>query len=187
MTIVITFGREYMVGGTTLSLLSVAYFSHAIAGPNANVLTSIGRTRVIMWDNVAIAVLNAILNVVLIPEYGFLGAGAATAISYVVLNVLYSAQLYRETGIHPFSPALVRPGIVAAVLVALVYWTTRTVFPITIPVLVGMFAVFLTLYTVVILRFGGVEEEEIMLVLSFEERFDVDLAPLKTVAKFLMR
>ncbi|MFB6133599.1 MAG: flippase [Halanaeroarchaeum sp.] len=187
MTIVVTFGREYMVGGTTLSLLAVAYFTHAIAGPNANVLTSIGRTRVIMWDNVAIAVLNAVLNVLLIPRFGFLGAGAATAISYVVLNLLYSAQLYRETGIHPFSPALVRPGIAAAVLVAIVHWATRTFFPITIPVLVGMFAAFLTLYSVVILRFGGVEDEEIMLVLSFEERFDVDLGPLKSVARYLMR
>lgn len=44
----------------------------------------------------------AILNLALIPKYGYLGAGVATAISYVTLNLLYSAQLYRETGIHPY-------------------------------------------------------------------------------------
>lgn len=186
MTITVTFGSEYMEGGTALTLLAVAYFSHAIAGPNANTLTSIGRTRIIMWDNVGVAVLNFVLNLLLIPPYGYLGAGAATAISYVLLNLLYSTQLYRETGIHPFSAGLVRPGIVAAILVAVVHWVTRTFFLITVPVLVVMFAVFMVLYGVVILRFGGVEEEEVTLVLSFEDRFDVDLGPLKTFAKFLM-
>ncbi|MFW5905521.1 MAG: polysaccharide biosynthesis C-terminal domain-containing protein [archaeon] len=187
MTITVTFGREYMEGGMALSLLAVAYFSHAIAGPNANTLTSIGRTRLIMWDNVAIGILNAVLNLLLIPEYGYLGAGLATAISYIVLNLLYSTQLYRETGIHPFSAGLVRPGIVAAILVAVVHWVTRTFFPITVPVLVTMFAVFMALYGFVILRFGGIEDEEIMLVLSFEDRFGIDLGPLKEIAKFLMR
>ncbi|MEE6210323.1 flippase [Salarchaeum sp. III] len=187
MTIAVTFGEKYMAGGTALSLLAIAYFSHAIAGPNANTLTSIGRTRTIMWDNIAIAVLNFLLNLLLIPQYGYLGAGAATAVSYIILNLLYSTQLYRETGIHPFSAALVKPGVVAVILVAVVYWVTRTFFPITIPVLIGMFSIFMLLYGLVIIRFGGIEEEEIMLVLSFEDRFDINLGPLKDIAKFLMR
>ncbi|MFB6081540.1 MAG: flippase [Halanaeroarchaeum sp.] len=186
MTITVTFGGEYAVGAAALSVLAVAYFSHAIAGPNANVLTAIGNTRTIMWDNVAIATLNVVLNLVLIPRYGYYGAAVATAASYILLNVLYSTQLYRETGIHPFSTGLVRPGFIASVLVAVVYWVTRTFFQITVPLLVGMFVVFMVLYAVVILRFGGIEDEEIMLVLSFEERFGVDLGPLKTVAKAVM-
>lgn len=187
MTITVTFGSEYMEGGTALTLLAVAYFSHAIAGPNANTLTSIGRTRIIMWDNLGVGILNFVLNLLLIPPYGYLGAGAATAISYLVLNLLYSTQLYRETGIHPFSSGLVRPGIAAAILVAVVHWVTRMFFPITVPVLIVMFSIFMVLYGLVILRFGGIEDEEIMLVLSFEDRFDIDLGPLKDIAKFLMR
>lgn len=187
VTIALTFGREYMEGGLALSLLAMAYFTHAIAGPNANTLTSMGRTRLIMWNNVAIGVLNAILNLLLIPSYGYLGAGVATAISYVMLNVLYSTQLYRETGIHPFSSSLIRPGIIASILVAVVYWVTRSFFLITGPVLFVMFAVFLSLYAVVIVRFGGIEEEEVMLVLSLEERLGVDLGPLKAVANYLIR
>jgi len=41
-------------------------------------------------------------------------------------------------------------------------------------------------YGVVVLRFGGIEEEEVMLVASFEERFGIDLAPLKRFARRLM-
>ncbi len=113
----------------------------------------------------------AILNLALIPKYGYLGAGVATAISYVTLNLLYSAQLYRETGIHPFTTALAYPGLVAAILVVFIYWVTINYLTVTIPVLVVMFVFFMILYPVIILRFGGIEEEEIALVLSFEERF----------------
>ncbi|UWG48101.1 MATE family membrane protein, Rfbx family [Halanaeroarchaeum sp. HSR-CO] len=105
----------------------------------------------------------------------------------MVLNLLYSSQLYRETGIHPFSRALVQPGVVAAILVAVVHWITSIFLPVTVPVLIGMFAVFLTLYGLAILQFGGIEEEEFMLVLSFEDRFGVDLGLLKRVGRFLMR
>ncbi|AKH98011.1 hypothetical protein [Halanaeroarchaeum sulfurireducens] len=44
----------------------------------------------------------------------------------------------------------------------------------------------LSFYGPAILRFGGIEEEEVMLVLSFEERFDVNLGLLKDVAKLWM-
>ncbi|WP_080506860.1 flippase [Halorubrum distributum] len=187
MTITITFGREYVSGSVALSLLAVAYFSHAIAGPNANTLTSIGHTRLIMWDNLVVGIINAILNVALIPTYGFLGAGIATAISYIVLNLLYSTQLYRRTGIHPFSTGLIRPGIIAIALTTITFWITRTFFSVTIPLLVAMFTVFLFAYGLIILRFGGIEEEEIMLVLSFEDRFDIDLGPLKKFVKLFIQ
>lgn len=49
-------------------------FSHAIAGPNGNTLTAIGRTCLIMWDNVAIGILNFVLNLLSISDYGCVDA-----------------------------------------------------------------------------------------------------------------
>jgi len=186
MTIRVTFGSEYMEGATALTLLAVAYFTHTIAGPNGNTLTSIGRTQLIMWDNLAVGVLNAILNLVLIPEYGYFGAGVATAVSYVVLNILYSAQLYRATQIHPFTSALVYPSLIASVLMSIIYLGTTNFLTVTLPILIMMFLIFILLYALIIFRFGGIEEEEVALVLSFEDRFDINLGPLKKVAERLM-
>lgn len=45
----------------------------------------------------------------------------------------------------------------------------------------------MVLYGIVILRFGGIEDEEVMFVLSIEDRLGVDLGPLMDVAMFLMR
>ena len=185
MVIKLTFGAEYVPGAAALSVLAVGFFTHAIVGPNGNALTSVGRTRLIMYDNVAVAATNVALNFALVPGYGILGAAAATSISYGLLNALYTYQLYRETGIQPFTRGMVRPFGVALALVGTIYWVTTTFFTVTLPLLVVMFGAFLGLYGVVILRFGGIEDEEIMLLWSFEERFGVDLGPLKRVAEKL--
>lgn len=182
-----TFGAKYNAGAIALSILAVGFFIHTVAGLNSETLTAMGRTRTIMWDNVAVAVLNVVLNLLLIPRYSFLGAAIATTSSYIALNLLYSYQLYSATGIQPFSRALVFPATVALGLVGLIYAVGTTLFDPGVPLLVAFGFVFAVTYGIVILRFGGVEEEEVMLVLSFEERYGVDLGPMKTVANRLMR
>jgi len=182
LVINLTFGAAYNAGSLALSVLAVAFFVHAVAGLNSGALTSIGGTRIIMYDNVLVAAVNIVLNVLLIPPYGFLGAAVATAVSYFLLNGLYSVQLYRRTGAQPFSPALLRPVAVALGLVGIVYTLGRALFEINTVMLVVFGILFVLGYGVAILRFGGIEEEEVMLVLSFEERFGVDLGPFKAVA-----
>jgi O-antigen/teichoic acid export membrane protein len=46
---------------------------------------------------------NAVLNVLLIPRLGIVGAALATGISLVVVNLLKTAQVYHEFRIHPYS------------------------------------------------------------------------------------
>lgn len=157
----------------------------SVAGPNVNALTSIGETRVIMINNLAAAGANIALSYLLIPQYSYLGA-AATAVSYTLLNVLYSVSLYRRTGIHPFAEQLLKPAAGAAALMAAVFGVVSAVFPSTVTTAFGAFAVFFVLYSAVILRLGAVQEEEVMLLLSIEERFGVDLSPVKRLAEHLM-
>jgi len=71
MVIRVTFGAEYDQGALALSVLAVGFFTHAVVGPNGNTLTSVGRTRLIMYDNVAVAVTNVTLNLLLIPGTGY--------------------------------------------------------------------------------------------------------------------
>lgn len=184
-TIQLTFGSEYVVGDLALIVLAVAFFTHAIAGPNMDALTSIGRTRAIMYDNVFVALLNVGLNLALIPEYSILGAAWATAISYVVLNLLYSTQLYMETGIQPFTRALVRSSASGVLGILLIYGVVTTLFEVTLVSFVLTVGAMFIVYGLSVVRFG-VEREEIMLVLRFEDRFGVDLGVLKAIVRRMM-
>lgn len=187
MVLKLTFGREYVSGALALSILSIGFFTHAIVGPNGNALTSVGRTRTIMYDNIAVAVTNIGLNLLLIPQYGIVGAAIATSVSYGLLNTLYTYQLYRETGIQPFTSGMIRPTVIAFGLVGILYWVITVYLSVTLLLLVGMFALFLVLYLLIIARFGGIEDEEILLLWSLEEEIGIDLGPFKRIAEKLVR
>ncbi|MFB6080821.1 MAG: flippase [Haloferacaceae archaeon] len=186
MTLKITFGDQYVGGAQALSILAAGFFVKVVAGPNSQLLTSIGETRVVMVSNSIAALVNVGLNLALIPRYGIAGAAFATAVSATLMNVLYTTELYRRIGVHPFTVALLKPGAVSLGLVVLLQWVTKTYFPVTVPVVVGMFVVFLALYAVTILRFGGVQQEEVQLILDVEDKFGIDLGVLKTIAKRIM-
>lgn len=186
ITIQYTFGSDYQSGSTTLVVLALAFFSHAVTGPNSGILAAIGETKIIMWDNFIVGFLNLVLNIMLIPRYGFFGAGVATAISYAFLNVLFSSQVYLKTGIHPFSDGLMRSGVISFSLISVAYWLLETFLLRDIyTALIFIFA-FMTIYSLIILRWG-IEQQEVMLVNSFEERFDVDLTWLKQIANNFIR
>jgi O-antigen/teichoic acid export membrane protein len=181
----LTFGSEYKIGGLALTLLAIGFFTHAIAGPSGDALTALGRTRLVMYDNLSVAAVNVALNVVLIPRYSYVGAAIATTVGYVLMNTLYIVQLYREIGTHPFRGTLLRPGLVAALLWICLYGGVRVFSAITLPVFIAVMTVFLPLYVIVVLRFGGVEPEERSLFGTFEERIGFKLEAVRAVARRL--
>ncbi|ADJ13679.1 flippase [Halalkalicoccus jeotgali] len=181
-----TYGSQYTEGALALSVLAVGFFVHAIVGPNYKTLTAMGHTRLIMFDNIGAAGLNVALNVLLIPRYSYLGAAVATVIAYFSLNVAYSTQLYTRTGIHPFDESLSKAAIAALVPIGAIYLVTASLVTITLPVSLVLFGLFLAIHAVVTLRFGGIDREEVLLVLDLEDRLGVDLGPAKAVAKRLL-
>jgi O-antigen/teichoic acid export membrane protein len=183
-TIRFTFGAKYTDGALALAILVFGFFTHAILGPNKNTLVSVGSTRLIMYDNVAAALANVALNVALIPRFGIVGAAVATAVSYALLNALYSYQLYRVTGITPFTRSMLRPGALGVGLGLLVLAVTRSSVEMTLPVFVATVGLFSVLYLVGFVLFGGVTREELVLLHSIEERFDVDLGPISSVIEW---
>lgn len=113
------FGAEYVSGRTALRVLTFGFFFHSVIGPNAEVLKAVNEPRLVMIDDALSAVLNLVLNLILVPRYSYLGAAVATVISYTFLNVAYSYQLYRKTAIHPFSKRYVVLVVIAVLLVLL--------------------------------------------------------------------
>lgn len=182
----ITFGREYDEGAIALVVLAVGFSVQSLVGPNIQSLTSVGETRTIMWINLATGATNIVLNYILIPQYAYVGAAVATSVSYTLLNILYSVALYHRTGIHPFNSHLLKPLAGLVILMTVVASVVTVGFQRNVMTLLGSFIVFGLLYVLVILRLDGIQEEEIMLLLSVEERFGVDLYRMKRLVKWVI-
>jgi O-antigen/teichoic acid export membrane protein len=93
-------------------------------------LMALGMTRVIMRISILGAVMNIILNYILIKRMGMgvVGASAATLVSYVAINALVSTVLYRASGIHPFTIKYIKPVVGASVIGLIIYALAKNVF-----------------------------------------------------------
>jgi O-antigen/teichoic acid export membrane protein len=97
------FGPQYTEASLVLVVLSIGFFSNAIGGRNRETLSGLGVTKFLLVTNGTAFALNIALNVLLIPEYGALGAAVASAVSIIGLNLTALAILKLKFDISPFS------------------------------------------------------------------------------------
>lgn len=181
-----TFGSRYVGGSVVLVIIGSTYFVRAAMGPNKELLSAIGETRYIMYTNAAVAVMNVLFNIVLIPTTGIVGAAMASFASFLILNIFYVARLYWDYGIQPFSKAILRPLGPFLSVAGFGYVVVNVLISQSVLVSVAFGIVSGTAYGICILRFGGIESEDIMLVNSAEDRFGLDLGSVKRVAQQFM-
>ena len=87
------FGNDYTPASIGLSILSLGFLFHILTGVNESTLLASGKTKHILANTTAAGILNIILNLILIPQYSFIGAAIATTLSYICLNLLHSLEL----------------------------------------------------------------------------------------------
>ena len=108
------YGDRYSGSALFLAMLSFAYYFNTALGFNGLTLRVYGAMRSIVLINVAAAVTNLVLNLVLIPLYGPLGAAIGTTTTLILHNVLKQVALNRTTGISPFDTRYARVYAVIA-------------------------------------------------------------------------
>lgn len=99
----IVFGESYTEAGLALSILATGFFVRGAYGRNGDTLSALGHPRYVLFANVVAYVLNVVLNLVLIPIYGFVGAAITSAVASILLNTVMYGILRLKFGITPFS------------------------------------------------------------------------------------
>ncbi len=97
--VVIVFGNEYINAISALHILIIAHCFNLFFGPSDLVLNMCKKEGYTVKGVFIAAVLNLILNFMLIPEYGIEGACLATAISTMVWNASLFWFARKQTGI----------------------------------------------------------------------------------------
>lgn len=113
-------GGPGLAGGAAVTVvLALGQLVNAATGPCGTLLNMSGRVSVNMVDNLAALVLNILLNIVLIPAYGILGAAVAWAVSLAVVNIARVWQVRAQVHALPVTVGMVK-GVVAAVVALVV-------------------------------------------------------------------
>lgn len=95
------FGSEFVSGRTTLSILCLGQMINASTGSIGVLLNMTGHQKYTAWGVSISAVINIILNAVLIPLWGVNGAAIATATSTIIWNTLLAIFVVKKLKIYP--------------------------------------------------------------------------------------
>jgi O-antigen/teichoic acid export membrane protein len=104
------YGAPFVVSTTPLLILLPGTIAFAAARPLKAIIQGSGRTRVLLGAMGAAALINVVLNALLIPRYQMFGAAVATSIGYASMLAFTLVAAY-HTGFDPLDR--LRPGRIA--------------------------------------------------------------------------
>jgi O-antigen/teichoic acid export membrane protein len=104
----ILFSGQYAIASTAASILIIGYLINSAFGPEGMVLEGMGHTKLTLMNTAVMIVTNVILDVLLVPKYGIVGAAMGTAAGLTVGSLLGITEIYYIEGITPFNNTLPR-------------------------------------------------------------------------------
>jgi len=106
---VLLFGEQYRASGVILGILCLGYYVNGSMGFNALTLRVFNRVRFLALTDLSTAALNLVLAVVLIQQFGAVGAAVATSATFILQNFIYQWGLKTQTWVHGLDRRYVRP------------------------------------------------------------------------------
>lgn len=164
-TLLKIFGAEYSTEAAyhTLVILSAYYFVSSLLGPTTQLLQMRGEHAREGVNALVFLVVNIVLNLVLIPKYGYVGAALATLLSSVVRSSLQIFQIYRGYNFNVFDSARLKLAACVITISTLLFFIHQHV----------IWAVAATLVGLSLLAWLLIQQ------LTSEEKFMVNAATLK--------
>lgn len=180
----ITFGFRYIQASTALQILALGMSLLVFLGPNEVMLIVMGKTKLLMRNNLVAVIANLALNILLIPWMGILGAATATAISLAIARTLNSIQIYISHGIHPFTGNYLKPILTSMIFIYIIYAIAGRLFDVTsFWALLILLILFSIAYGSSLLFTKSLDREDIMMLLTIEERLGIDLTSIKKILR----
>ena len=82
------FGKEFLKGTEALIILSIGQFVNAATGPVSNILMMTGKQKLNRNLMVATTILAIVLDLILIPRFGIVGAASVNTFGVIIMNLI---------------------------------------------------------------------------------------------------
>jgi len=95
------FGQAFIQASNCVRILTIGYFFYFF-GLTEQIIYMSGRSDITFKNYIAILFIKVILNYVLIPYLGIIGAAISISSSFIIINLLRLLETYYLFQIHPF-------------------------------------------------------------------------------------
>jgi O-antigen/teichoic acid export membrane protein len=129
--ILMIFGKEYSeTGYIVLIILSFGQLINCVTGDVGYTLTMTGKQKIELVNSVGLVFLNVLLNLLLIPEYGVMGAAISSGVSVALVNIIRLLEIHFIYKMVPFSQKtanILLPAF-ASIIIILLFHQDRNVY-----------------------------------------------------------
>jgi O-antigen/teichoic acid export membrane protein len=117
--LILIYGSEYLPAIYPLLILVTWGFFRPISNIGGGFLTSKGRQRLVMKITISMAVLNLILNLILIPILHMIGAAIATSVSFIFGALITYTILLKDYRINLDRTAILK-SLLASIIISII-------------------------------------------------------------------
>jgi len=158
------FGGVYTEASIAFSIVAIGYFAFSMSQAALKMMELKKKTKVYMWITIIASIANIVACLVLVPIYGIIGAALGSVFALLLMYAIPLVYVSITEKMQPFSLPMVKSGILAIVLAAIVYIVSKIIFNVvTVPLLIPLLLIYAAVYLVVlILKIAGKEEKEIL-------------------------
>jgi O-antigen/teichoic acid export membrane protein len=115
------FGDEFSAGTTGLIILAFGTLFNTGTGVCGAMITMTGHTRLTFLNSIINVAINIVLDILLIPKWGIIGAALAITLTIMVINTLRTIQVYYLHQIFPYDWTFLKPVAAAIISSIIVY------------------------------------------------------------------
>lgn len=116
------FGPEYISASNPLRILAIGFFISSIFMVSDNLIAIIGKSRLSLINIIIASIFNFILNILLVPKYGMMGAALGTMFAFILWSLLRASQAYYYLKILPLRRKMFLILITSLIPTALIYF-----------------------------------------------------------------
>lgn len=172
------FGSRYIGVGETLQILTFGCLLNSYFGLNYYTLLSAGKSNLLMNCSLVSASLNVILNFVLIPQYGIVGAAVASILSFALIEIYMTVKLYTFLKVHPFTKSYLKITFISVILVY-IFYINKNAFIASIWTVVLYLGLFLFVYIMLLLLSHSLSQNDIEMLKIIEEGIGINHSTLE--------
>jgi O-antigen/teichoic acid export membrane protein len=164
------FDQRYAEGWVPLVILSIGELINVGTGAVAPLLIMSGRQK--RWSVLSgsALIVNIILNWILVPRWGMVGAALGTAFTLSSLFLIGVLQIRKYVGVWPYDRRYIK-GIVAAFFTGLVFLAIRLICPVVnLPILLLSLIMGIGVFILILLGLGlDPEDRSLLRMISFRQ------------------
>lgn len=115
------YGNSYVYGYLALSILSIGISMNGLTGLSGETLISIRESKLNLYSEITGASTNIILNIILIPFFGILGAAIGTSLSLVFRNSTSLYFVHKKLNFNPYNSNYIKITIISIISFLIIY------------------------------------------------------------------